>query len=315
MNENLDKCVVSILMITYNHEKYIERAINSVIKQNVDFTYELIIGDDHSSDNTKVICEGFQNKYPAIVRYERNFENIGMQQNFLKTYKRCSGKYIALLEGDDEWVANDKLKKQVELLEYRQDVILCYSNAYILDTLNPESNVYFNSNKPIVEICRDEIFAHCVIPTCTVLFRNKIEIPIWWVQTNAQAYFLYYLLANFGKFYYMDEVFALYNHHYLGMSRMTKIDKMLVEDTMLSYNLEKYCNNDISFRKILISKHFRAIDDLFHKKAFRAAVSLFWRLKFDFIIDNREFVLIGIKTFFKIHFLFFLSKRLNKTVY
>jgi glycosyltransferase involved in cell wall biosynthesis len=315
INNNSDICVVSVLMITYNQEKYIKRAIESVLEQNVDFAFELIIGDDHSTDNTSMICQKFASRYSNIIKYERNITNIGMQYNFLKTYKRCSGKYIALLEGDDEWVTTDKLKKQVKLMEFKQDIILCYGNAHIYDTMNPQSTVYFNITKPNLEIGRNEIVDHCVIPTCTVLFRNNIEIPSWWVDTKAQAYFLYYLLANSGKFYYIDEVLALYNHHYSGMSRMTKIDEMLVVDTMLSYNLEKYYNNDIAIRKVLIRKHFRAINDLFHKRSFRSAIHLFWSIRFNYLLNSKAYLAVLIKTFFKIHFLFFLSKNTKKGVY
>ncbi|HNY13502.1 MAG TPA: glycosyltransferase, partial [Candidatus Wallbacteria bacterium] len=88
---------VSICMITYNHEKYIAQAVESVISQKTNFDYELVIGEDNSKDNTRKILIEFQKKYPDKIHLLLHDQNIGMHNNFFQTYLACSGKYIALL--------------------------------------------------------------------------------------------------------------------------------------------------------------------------------------------------------------------------
>lgn len=318
MNKEENKEVkVSIWMITYNQENYIEQAIESVLMQKTDFSFELVIGDDCSTDRTKEICESYQQKYPGIIRYEYNRANIGMQQNVLKTYNRCKGQYVALLEGDDQWIDPYKLSKQVKLLDERSDVVMCYSNAQINDTKNPNAVIYFKDiNKPKQQLNKYETVHHCVVPTCTVMFRNKvIDIPGWFVQAKASAYFLFYLLSKKGDLYYMDEAMALYNHHYSGMSRRTVINEMLYSDALLNYKLVSYFDKDENMYDVVIEKNIKAINDLFHRKEFVYAVRLFWKLPVFPVMKRIRLFFPVNKLFFKTHFLFFLSKNEQKGTY
>ncbi|MBK8087417.1 MAG: glycosyltransferase [Chitinophagaceae bacterium] len=308
---------VSVWMIAYNQEDYIERAIDSVLMQKTDFRIELVIGDDSSTDRTRELCEAYQQKYPEILRYEYNTVNIGMQQNVLKTYHRCNGQYVALLEGDDEWTDPYKLAKQVKLLDEQNDVVMCYSNARINDTKNSNAVIYFReNNKPKQQMNKYEVVHHCVVPTCTVMFRNKVvSIPEWFVKAKASAYFLFYLLSKKGDLYYMDEPLALYNHHYSGMSRKTAINEMLYSDALLNYGLVPYFDGDREMYRVVIEKNINAINDLFHRRAFGKAVRLFWKLPFLQVVKSNRLVITVSKLFIKTHFLFFLSKNEQKGTY
>jgi len=104
---------VSVLMITYNHEKYIREAIDGVLMQKTDFPIELIIGEDCSTDNTREIVIEYTKKHPEIVKPQLPNENRGMQNNFMGIYNAALGKFIALCEGDDYWTDPYKLQKQV----------------------------------------------------------------------------------------------------------------------------------------------------------------------------------------------------------
>lgn len=310
---------VSILMITYNHEQYIRDAIVSVLSQKTDFSYELIVANDCSTDNTDAVVNELLRTHPDAcrVKYFRHDRNIGMNQNFLFALERCTGKYIALCEGDDQWIDPYKLSKQVQLLDERSDVVLCYSNAQINDTKNPNAVIYFReNNKPKQQLNKYEAVHHCVVPTCTVMFRNKvIEIPGWFVQAKASAYFLFYLLSKKGDLYYMDEKSALYNHHYSGMSRRTVINEMLYSDALLNYELVSYFDKDEKMYDVVIEKNIKAINDLFHRKAFVYAVRLFWKLPVFPVIKRVRLFFPVNKLFIKTHFLFFLSKDERKGTY
>lgn len=310
---------VSVLMITYNHEQYIHDTIESVLSQKTDFSYELIVANDCSSDNTDAVVNELLRTHPDAhrVKYFRHENNIGMNQNFLFALEKCTGKYIALCEGDDVWADPYKLAKQVKLLDERNDVVMCYSNARIKDKKNPNAVIYFKeNNKPKLQMNKYQVVQHCVVPTCTVMFRNKvIRIPDWFVQAKASAYFLFYLLSKKGDLYYMDEPFALYNHHYSGMSRKTVINEMLYSDALLNYGLVPYFDGDREICKVVIEKNITAINDLFHRKAFAKAISLFWKLPFLQVLKNSGLFLTVSKLFIKTHFLFFLSKNEQKRTY
>jgi glycosyltransferase involved in cell wall biosynthesis len=304
-------------MITYNQETYISRAIESALLQKGDFDLEIVIGDDGSSDQTRFICENYQRLHPEVIKYEYNNVNIGMQRNVLKTYYRCNGQYVALLEGDDEWTDQEKLAKQLQVLQSNSEASICYSNSFINDTRNSEAVAYFNEkNKPQKYLDKYELINHCVVPTCTVLFRNKIiDIPEWFTDAKASAYFLYYLLAKKGGMIYYDEKLALYNHHYGGMSRKTKINEMLYFDSLLNYKLVPYFDSDEKILDVVIDKNVRAINDLFHRRSFNLAIKLFWKLPLISIIRKPQRLGMMIKLFIKIHLLFFMSKDEQKGTY
>ena len=105
---------VSVLMITYNQERYISQAIESVLSQQTDFSYEIVVGEDFSTDNTREVCREYQQRYPDKIRLLERDKNLGMAGNFLSTFKECNGQYLAVLEGDDYWVNPHKLQSQVD---------------------------------------------------------------------------------------------------------------------------------------------------------------------------------------------------------
>jgi len=117
--------LVSVAMITYNHEPYIRTAIEGIIAQKTDFSFELIIGEDCSTDNTRKIVLEYQKEYPIIIRVIISDNNVGMHKNCRRTIDACRGKYIAFCEGDDYWIEGHKLSKQVAILEKYADTSLC----------------------------------------------------------------------------------------------------------------------------------------------------------------------------------------------
>ena len=124
---------VSVMMVTYNHEKYLEQAILSVLNQNVDFKYELLIGEDCSTDHTRKIAIRYHQLYPEIIRLTLHNKNVGALKNEADLRRKCRGQYIAVLEGDDYWTNMDKLKSQVEFLDAHPKYIGVTHNVEVLD--------------------------------------------------------------------------------------------------------------------------------------------------------------------------------------
>lgn len=111
------KPLVSVCTITYNHEQYINEAIESFLMQETDFPFEIVIGEDCSTDSTRVIIDEYVAKYPNIIRLITSENNVGMQENGARTILSCIGEYIAFCEGDDYWTDKKKLQIQIDEIE------------------------------------------------------------------------------------------------------------------------------------------------------------------------------------------------------
>lgn len=124
MNEPL----VSVAMITYNHRPYIGQAIESVLGQKTEFPFELVIGEDCSTDGTREVIEEYQRKYPKVIRLITSEKNVGLKKNSYRALKACRGKYIAFCEGDDYWHHPLKLQQQADYLERHPESGMTHSS-------------------------------------------------------------------------------------------------------------------------------------------------------------------------------------------
>lgn len=129
--------VVSVHMITYNHEPYIRQAIEGVMMQKTDFEFELVIGEDASTDKTREICFEYQKRYPDKIRVLWWHENLGKVGhpaggNGKRTTAHCRGEFIAFCEGDDYWIDTLKLQKQVDIMKKHPNVGLCFGGARMM---------------------------------------------------------------------------------------------------------------------------------------------------------------------------------------
>ncbi|BCV40208.1 glycosyltransferase family 2 protein [Shewanella algae] len=122
---------VSVCIVTYNQADYIEKCLESVLEQVTDFDFEIIIGDDYSTDGTRKILESFKASYPHINIVFRD-ANIGASKNFLDIHSRATGKYVCHLDGDDYWLPG-KLQKQYEFMENNLDCYVSWTRMYIYD--------------------------------------------------------------------------------------------------------------------------------------------------------------------------------------
>lgn len=125
------KPLVSVVMITYNHEKFLARAIESIVTQRTDFEFELIIGEDRSTDKTWGVCCEYQKRYPELIRLVSSESNVGAAKNVKRVSSRVRGEFSAICEGDDYWCDPEKLQKQVAVMRANPSVGLCVCGAKI----------------------------------------------------------------------------------------------------------------------------------------------------------------------------------------
>ncbi|WP_243349656.1 glycosyltransferase [Parabacteroides sp. FAFU027] len=260
-----DKPIVSVCMITYNHEKYITQAIESIVSQKCNFPIELIIGEDCSTDDTRRICIEYQDKYPQIIRLLLPDSNLGVMGNFTETIMESKGKYIALCEGDDYWTDELKLQKQIDFLEANQIYVISYHNSMILKGDQFYGKVLTETGN----LSPDDIFLGKIIPTQTVVFRNlKKELPESFKRVfNGDTYLFCWLAnqTNKGAYFHSDIKDSVYRHHDGGVWSKTSLHQkynrslntmtvLFEEFPVYRYSIKKrliqmfeqYCGHNIS---------------------------------------------------------------------
>lgn len=258
---------VSISCITYNHEKYIEHAIQSFLMQKTDFKYEILIHDDASTDSTADIIKKYQQKYPDIIKpilqsenqYSRGVKHISYTYNF----NRAKGKYIALCEGDDYWTDKYKLQKQVDYMESDSECTLCTHSVKRVDTESGNDIGLIRPSRVNRELDIREFIlgGGMFIGTNSILFPKKIidDLPTWFFDAHAGDYPLQIFLANHGKAYYIDETMSAYRVNVQGswtnrvyfsyeqrIEHFKRVAKML--DEINEYTEYKY-NKEVGIRK------------------------------------------------------------------
>ena len=127
------KIKVSVVVATYNQEKYIEHALSSIASQKVNFAIEVIVGDDCSTDGTAAVVKEYAARYPDIFVPVIREKSLGMTGNMMDIILRSRGEYIALLEGDDYWLDEYKLQKQADFLDAHDDYVACFGLCRIID--------------------------------------------------------------------------------------------------------------------------------------------------------------------------------------
>ncbi len=133
MCETQHQVDISVIVLSYHHEKYIGKALESIITQEADLRYEVWVGDDASGDSTPQIIQNYAERYPDIIKPVLRLENVGANYNCWDLYRRAKGKYIAILEGDDFWVDKHKLQKQFNFLESHPEYAGCCCKCLIVD--------------------------------------------------------------------------------------------------------------------------------------------------------------------------------------
>lgn len=273
--EKNQEILVSIAMITYNHEKFIAQAIESILSQKVNFRYEIIIGEDCSKDKTRDICKKYKNLYPDKIKLILQPNNVGMLENSRRVFEACTGKYIAHLEGDDYWNDDKKLQRQIDFLEKHNEYIACVHNSYILNYEDNRKKKLSKKRKNYSLKIEDIIEWNNLFQTSSLVIKGNLYLNRPQFAdglTDAGDYSMALWLALNGKIYYMANVMSTYRFQTPGSwtqnniieekikKNQEKIKNMLNSfDQYTNYKYSQYVNKRIE--RI-------AIDDLYRNGKF-----------------------------------------------
>lgn len=212
--------IVSIWCLTYNHEKYIRQCLDGFVMQKTNFRFEAIVHDDASTDGTADIVREYAEKYPDIIKPIIETENQYSKQDgslYRIMQKTCTGKYIALCEGDDYWSNSLKLQKQVDFLEQNPDFSMCCSDGQIITN---EGEISWTRYKSDSEIKTEEMIrgGGPFILTASILHRTDImeDYPDCCKKCHIGDYPLQVFCALKGRTFYMSEKMVAYRYMSAG---------------------------------------------------------------------------------------------------
>ena len=240
--------LASVICVTYNHEPYIRDAIEGFLMQDTDFPFEVVIGEDCSSDGTKKIIDEYQNQYPQIIRVLETPKNLGAYANFIRTLYSARGKYLAYCEGDDYWIVSSKLQQQVKFLEDNKEFSMAAHSVAIIDnTVQCESYRPYETFEEAVFSTEDILLKH-FIPSLSWVFKaSLLYFPDWYRHCWSGDIALELIISLAGPGRYFQTDMGVYRHHDGGVTKQKRDPKTgLQKDIFLFKSFDGFTNGSFS---------------------------------------------------------------------
>lgn len=262
-NNNAHRPLVSVVMIAYNSERYIDDAIRGVIAQKGDFDIQLIICDDCSKDSTAAIVEQWTAKYPTIIDFHRNEKNLGVQGNYLEAFKYVKGDYMAMCDADDYWIDSSKLARQVGYMESHPDCSITFHR--VINYYEDSRVKSFSNGGQKADATFDDISRSNFITNMSVLYRRKLvdltQLPEWLNDVRLVDYPMHMFYAAKGKIHYFNRPMGVYRQSESAIWSMAQQIyrqemALLVRLHLLEYFSDKPVNLDglrVASKNILVA--------------------------------------------------------------
>lgn len=228
--------IVSVAMIAYNVGSFIETAIESVLSQKTTYRVELVIGEDCSTDSTRKIALSYRDRYPGIIRVLLPEHNQGLTPNSIVTQNACTGKYIALLDGDDYWTDTGKLQKQIDFLE---------SNPGFSGSAHQSVKIYMDGSKSehlFGQASESEFdildtITHRNFHTSSLVYRKSIWDEVGGIPANISSNerAIYPMIAIYGKIKYFKDPMCIYRLNHSGISSRITLEELETDLNMLPW--------------------------------------------------------------------------------
>lgn len=246
---------LSVLVPTFNHEKFIVQMLDGALMQQTDFEFEIIIGDDASADNNALIISQYAKKYANTIKAFLHPQNLGPiepremggKNNVAFLFSKCQGEYIALCEGDDYWTDPLKLQKQVDFLSHNPSYSLCHHQLDVVYEDNSPNHQFNSDNQRDTSSVKDLLADKSwFLGTASTVFRNvfKQGMPDWWWKSASGDLGIFIEVARHGEIKYLSETMGTYRKHRGGMTNIhTPQNSFFLKNRMEMFQaLDKYLN-------------------------------------------------------------------------
>lgn len=219
---------VTAVVITYNHERFIAQALDGILMQEADFSYEIVVSEDCSTDSTREILVEYRDRHPDRIRLLLSPENECTNEVLSRAVDAARGKYVTLLDGDDYWTDPAKLARQVAFMEAHPGHSTCFHNARIAYD-DGRRDALHNAPDQRTLLTIEDLWDRNPIATCSVMFRGGLiqKWPKWYRDLRYGDWPLHLLHAEHGAIGYLDEAMAVYRVHAASLfGRMSEIDQL-----------------------------------------------------------------------------------------
>jgi len=232
--------------------------------QKTDFAFEIILGEDESTDGTREICIEYAEKHTDKIKlFLRSRKDViyinGLptgRYNFIESLKAAKGKYIALCEGDDYWTDPYKLQRQVDFLEANPDYSICF-HAVEKRFEEPEKPSVYNGASCKIRSNIYDLAYDNYITTCSVIYRNKFgkELPFWFNKIPVGDWGLHLIAAGFGDIYYIPNIMAVYRVHKGGIwGSQSNIQEYKRTIEIYDKFIEAFADNELLVKQFIKGK-------------------------------------------------------------
>ena len=221
---------VSVLLTSFEHERYIAQALDGVLAQE-GVEFELLAGDDASTDGTRDVIAHYAREHPRVIRTflpEQNMGNGG-KAIFAALMGQARGDYLAVLDADDYWTAPDKLRRQVAYLDEHPEAAMCFHDVLCVHEDDDRPDALYNGPGRPPEVALPELLDRCVVASCSPLFRRGSIMPLpgWYFDLPWGDWPLYFLAARHGALRFLPESMGVYRIHRGGMySGLTRLEAL-----------------------------------------------------------------------------------------
>jgi glycosyltransferase involved in cell wall biosynthesis len=222
---------LSVCVPVYNHAQYIGQMLDGALMQKTSFPFEIVIGDDASTDDTQDIIRAYTEKFPGRIRPFLHEVNQGPshprefagRNNVLGLLKACKGEYVAMCEGDDFWTDPLKLQKQVDFLDSHPDFAVCHHNAAVIYEDGSPGHPFNGPDQPMTSTLKNVLEDRWFMATASWVYRNYFlteDFADWHAQAASGDWALLIQLAAHGKIGYLPETMGIYRKHSAGLSNV-----------------------------------------------------------------------------------------------
>ncbi len=258
--------LVSVCVQTYNQADYIKQCLDGILMQQTNFPFEIILGEDQSTDGTRKICIAYAEKHSNIKLSLRSRDDVihingraTGRHNFTENLKACQGRYIALCEGDDYWTDPLKLQKQVDILEKHDDINICFNRANTLKAeqleLHPIPEEVDLKGFKYIELLQHYNF----ITTASVVLRKPegFTIPNWFYKIPFGDMGLYKLASGSGLIHCIEDTMSVYRVHDRGI--YSGISEIKAQQNYLSFYKIIRASLNSEERKVVDKKRLKVV--------------------------------------------------------
>ncbi|MDQ4044281.1 MAG: glycosyltransferase, partial [Chloroflexota bacterium] len=224
---------VTAIVQSFNHEAYVARALESAVSQRGVGTYEVLVGDDASTDGTRDVIEAYARRYPDLIRTVLPPRNMGGAGKvlFSELIRLSRGDYIAVLDADDYWTSDEKCRIQADYLDRNPQCSMVFHNVMRQHEGDRRQDRLFNPPRQPTRITRSHLYRYNPVAACSPMFRREVisPLPEWYFDSPWGDWPLYFLASEAGEIHYLPDVLGAYWIHdagvYSGLGRIGQVSE------------------------------------------------------------------------------------------